>query len=61
MTVQQNRKFLGVHFHCCSVYTRVYINRDQTAYEGACPKCGRRVKIPIDPRKGTSTRFFDAY
>ncbi len=31
-------KFLGVHFLCCDVYSRVYPNREQTAYEGHCPQ-----------------------
>ncbi len=61
MGAVKGRKYLGIHFNCCQVYYRVYINRAETAYEGRCPKCGRRVRIPIDPGKGTSARFFDAY
>ena len=53
------RKFVGVHFTCCDAYTRVYINRDQTAYEGNCPKCARRVRLQIGPG-GTDSRFFTA-
>ena len=51
--------FVGVQFACCDVYTRVYINRDETAYEGRCPKCGKKVRLAIGPG-GTDSRFFTA-
>ena len=53
------RKFVGVTFACCDVYSRVYINRDQTAYEGNCPKCAKRVRLRIGPG-GSDSRFFTA-
>ena len=53
------RPFLGIQFECCDVYTRVYVNQEQTAYLGNCPKCGRRVRFQIGPG-GTSSRFFRA-
>jgi hypothetical protein len=53
------RRFVGVHFVCCDVYTRVYVNRDETAYEGNCPKCAKRVTLQIGPG-GTDARFFSA-
>jgi hypothetical protein len=53
------RKFIGIHFTCCDVYTRVYVNRDETAYEGNCPKCGKRLRLQIGPG-GTDSRFFTA-
>ena len=53
------RRFVGVHFVCCDVYSRVYINRDETAYEGNCPKCAKRVRLQIGPG-GTDARFFTA-
>jgi hypothetical protein len=53
------RRFVGVHFVCCDVYTRIYINRDQTAYEGNCPKCAKRVRLRIGAG-GTDARFFTA-
>ena len=53
-------RFLGVHFACCRVYTRVYVNRDKSAYVGHCPKCSRRVRMQIGPG-GTDERFFTAY
>jgi hypothetical protein len=53
------RRFVGVRFTCCDVYTRVYVNRDETAYEGNCPKCAKRVQLHIGPG-GTDARFFTA-
>jgi hypothetical protein len=53
------RKFVGVQFTCCDVYSRVYINRDETAYEGNCPKCAKRVRLSIG-HGGTNARFFTA-
>jgi hypothetical protein len=53
-------KFLGVHFMCCDVYARVYPNREQTAYEGRCPRCGKQVEFRIGAG-GTDARFFQAF
>ncbi len=51
------RRFVGVHFTCCDIYARVYVNREETAYEGNCPRCGKRVQLRIGPG-GTDARFF---
>jgi hypothetical protein len=56
---KRDRKFVGVHFTCCDMYSRVYINRDATAYEGRCPKCAKPVRLEIGPG-GTDARFFTA-
>jgi hypothetical protein len=53
------RRFVGIHFTCCDVYTRIYVNRDQSAYDGNCPKCAKRVRLRIGPG-GTDARFFTA-
>lgn len=55
----KQKKFIGVHFECCNVYRRIYVNKDKTAYEGRCPKCFRPLMIKIGPG-GTDTRFFKA-
>lgn len=57
---QKGRKFVGITFACCSVYSRAYINGERTAYVGHCPKCSRRVDLKIGPG-GTDSRFFTAY
>jgi hypothetical protein len=54
------RRFVGIRFACCDVYTRVYVNRSETAYEGHCPKCARPVRLRIGP-DGTDARLFTAY
>lgn len=55
----ETTKFLGVHFACCDVYSRVYKSRTGTAYVGHCPRCARRIEFAIGPG-GTSSRFFMA-
>ena len=57
--MKEKQKFLGVIFQCCNVYARVYINRERTAYTGACPRCGKRLVMRIGP-EGTDSRFFSA-
>lgn len=56
----RHNRFVGVQFACCQTYSRVYVNRQGTAYVGNCPKCGKRVQLRIGP-DGTDSRFFTAY
>jgi hypothetical protein len=53
------RPFVGIRFACCQVYTRIYINRQATAYAGCCPRCLKKVELKIGPG-GTDARFFTA-
>jgi hypothetical protein len=57
--IGESTRFLGVHFACCEVYTRVYINQAKTYYVGHCPRCARRVQFQIG-EGGTDSRFFVA-
>ncbi len=53
-------RFVGIQFACCGVYARIYRNREQTAYCGACPKCARTIRLRIG-EGGNDARFFTAY
>jgi hypothetical protein len=55
---ESGRRFVGVHFDCCDVYTRVYINREQSAYLGHCPRCAKQIRLSIGPG-GSESRFFN--
>ncbi len=55
----EKRKFLGIHFQCCNVYVRAYVNKQGTHYEGKCPRCPKRVEVRIGAG-GTDNRFFNA-
>jgi len=52
------RPWLSVWFNCCQTYARIYRNREKTAYEGRCPRCGCDVRARIGPG-GTSRRTFE--
>ena len=55
----ERRAFVGIHFTCCDVYTRVYIDRDRSAYTGNCPRCAKPIHIAVGAG-GTNSRFFTA-
>lgn len=56
---QGSRPFVGMHFTCCDIYTRIYLNSERTMFFGHCPRCGRRVQINVGP-DGSDARFFTA-
>ena len=58
-TPRPRRPFIGILFECCHVYGRLYRRAVGTAYEGGCPRCARRLRIPVGSG-GTSRRFFRA-
>jgi hypothetical protein len=54
---KSGRPFIQVTFACCAVYNRVYLNREGTAYDARCPKCGRSMRFLVGPG-GTDRRSF---
>jgi len=56
---KKGRPYLGIIFKCCNVYSRIYLNKDKTAFVGRCPKCGRKAVIKVS-KDGVSDRFFIA-
>jgi hypothetical protein len=58
-TGQGGRPFVGMHFLCCDIYTRIYLNREGTKYLGNCPRCARRAELLVGPG-GSDSRFFTA-
>ncbi|HOE65483.1 MAG TPA: hypothetical protein PLO62_03065 [Candidatus Hydrogenedentes bacterium] len=53
------RPYIGVHFKCCNVYIRVYLDRFGRTFSGHCPKCMRRIEIKVGPG-GSASRFWTA-
>jgi hypothetical protein len=53
----KGRPYLSIHFACCGVYSRVYRNREGTAYAGRCPRCTRSVRFAVGDG-GTNQRSF---
>jgi hypothetical protein len=58
LLVRIPKKFLGVRFGCCGKYRRIYVNKNNTAYEGRCPGCFRFIRIRI-AKGGMNCRFFE--
>jgi hypothetical protein len=56
---KKGKEFIGVTFKCCRVYTRIYLNKQKTAFIGWCPKCAAKMEIHISS-SGSDTRFFQA-
>jgi hypothetical protein len=53
------REYVGVTFKCCRVYSRIYINKERTAYVGWCPKCAAKMEVRIE-KSGSHSKFFQA-
>jgi hypothetical protein len=52
------RPFIGILFKCCHVYSRIYMNKEGTAFVGWCPKCAKKVTLTISP-DGEDSQFFE--
>ncbi|MGD9688476.1 MAG: hypothetical protein AB7K52_04080 [Phycisphaerales bacterium] len=51
------RRYLRLYFRCANQYTRAYLNREGTGYQGRCPSCGKCMNFRIGPG-GSKERFF---
>jgi len=56
---EEARPWIGVHFECCGVYTRLSRRQDAKQYEGRCPKCGLPIRVSVGP-DGVATRLLRA-
>ena len=54
---QSKKKFLGIQFLGCNTYGRLYPNKENTHFEGRCPRCGLTLRVKID-KNGLEDRFF---
>ena len=52
------RPWLGVRFVCGGVYTRVYRNPTDAAYNARCPRCGECVRFTVAPG-GQEARLYE--
>jgi hypothetical protein len=57
--VKETRPHLGIHFKCCNVYSRIYLNKKGTAFVGWCPKCSAKLEVKVSPT-GSTNKFFTA-
>lgn len=58
-TKRNPRPHVGVHFRCCNVYARVYLNARGDAFVGWCPRCVAKLEMKVDP-EGSANQFFGA-
>jgi hypothetical protein len=58
--VPQQRQFVGVMMKCCRTYVRAYLNVQQDAFVGWCPRCAAKVEIEAVEDGGSTSRFFEA-
>ncbi len=54
----ESRPFVGIHFKCCNVYSRIYLNKQRNAFVGWYPKCAKKVTLNISP-DGDESQFFE--
>lgn len=58
-TEPSKQNHLSIYWKCCHVFSRIYRNREASAYEGRCPKCQGKLHVPIG-KGGTTQRTFIA-
>ena len=53
------KPFIGIHFKCCNIYSRIYLNNKGDAFVGWCPKCTKKIIVKVSP-DGSESPFFTA-
>ncbi len=56
---EKGRPHINVHFKCCNVYARVYLNATRTAFTGHCPRCCAAVTVRAAPG-GSKSKLWTA-
>lgn len=53
------RPHISIHFKCCNVYSRIYLNHKGDAFAGHCPRCAAPVRIRVG-QGGSAARIWRA-
>jgi hypothetical protein len=56
---ESDRPWIGIHFECCGVYSRVYRRPEEPQYVGKCPSCGRALRVLVRA-DGVKAKIFRA-
>lgn len=56
-TKRPPRPHINVHFKCCNVYARVYLDAKGGAFAGHCPRCATPVRLEVSD-DGDPGRFW---
>ena len=53
------KRYISIYWKCCHSFSRIYKNKEGSAYEGVCPKCKSALSVPVGDH-GTTQRTFIA-
>ena len=55
------KPFIGIHFKCCNIYSRIYLNAKGDAFVGWCPKCTKKDNLDYNGKYHTISGRYKAY